>query len=185
MASLTEGERACLSLVARNMSSKEIALELGVSPHTIDQRLKKAMRTLGVANRRIAARLYSDTYGTDDVRELVHQSPDVAVDTLERPQSLASGHGDRIQTKERSPAGFDRQSETKDDKVRDTAAAIPAAPATETDRHDPLAAILGPIDRTGGRSFGERIVRMLAISVISALAFGAILSGLHSIGSLF
>lgn len=53
---LTARERDCLRLVARGMSSKEIALALGLSPLTVDGYLKEAVRTLGVSSRREAAR---------------------------------------------------------------------------------------------------------------------------------
>ncbi len=54
---LTARERDCLRLVARGMSSKEIALALGLSPLTVDGYLKEAVRTLGVSSRREAARV--------------------------------------------------------------------------------------------------------------------------------
>lgn len=54
---LTARERDCLRLVARGMSSKEIALQLGLSPLTVDGYLKEAVRTLGAASRRDAARM--------------------------------------------------------------------------------------------------------------------------------
>ncbi len=54
---LTARERDCLRLVARGMSSKEIALTLGLSPLTVDGYLKEAARTLGVSSRREAARI--------------------------------------------------------------------------------------------------------------------------------
>jgi DNA-binding CsgD family transcriptional regulator len=54
---LSEGQLACMSLVAQNLTSKEIACRLGISPHTVDQRVRQSLRTLGVTNRRQAARL--------------------------------------------------------------------------------------------------------------------------------
>lgn len=53
---LTPRERECLSLVARHLGSKEIARELGISPHTVDGYLDEARRKLGAATRRDAAR---------------------------------------------------------------------------------------------------------------------------------
>ena len=58
IARLTDGQRECLLLVAQMHSSKEIARLLGKSPHTVDERLKKAAAALGVASRFEAARLY-------------------------------------------------------------------------------------------------------------------------------
>ncbi|HEX7857679.1 MAG TPA: helix-turn-helix transcriptional regulator [Sphingobium sp.] len=57
---LSESQRTCLRLVGAGMSSKEIALETGLSPQTIDQYLRRAAVTLGASNRREAARLLAD-----------------------------------------------------------------------------------------------------------------------------
>jgi DNA-binding CsgD family transcriptional regulator len=57
---LTESQKACLRLVAAGRSSKEIALETGLSPQTIDQYLRRAAMTLGASNRREAARLFAE-----------------------------------------------------------------------------------------------------------------------------
>jgi len=57
---LTDTQQTCLRLVARNLSSKEIAIETGLSPQTVDQYLSKAATILGASNRREAARLLAD-----------------------------------------------------------------------------------------------------------------------------
>jgi hypothetical protein len=44
-------------MVNRRMETKEIARELGISPNGVNQRIKAAMRTLGVTKRRDAASL--------------------------------------------------------------------------------------------------------------------------------
>lgn len=53
---LTDRQIDCLRLVGQGLSSKEIAATLGISHHTVDLHLKRAIRTLGVASRRDAAR---------------------------------------------------------------------------------------------------------------------------------
>ncbi len=53
--SLSEGQRACLRMVQLQMTSKEIARHLGISSHTVDQRIRFAMRTLGSRSRNEAA----------------------------------------------------------------------------------------------------------------------------------
>ncbi|WP_374148157.1 helix-turn-helix transcriptional regulator, partial [Sphingomonas sp. 28-63-12] len=53
---LTDRERTCLRLVARGRSSKEIGAELGISHHTVDLYLKRAIKTLQASSRRDAAR---------------------------------------------------------------------------------------------------------------------------------
>lgn len=55
IARLTAGQRACLDLVDDHATSKEIALALGISRHTVDARLRQAMQVLGVTSRREAA----------------------------------------------------------------------------------------------------------------------------------
>lgn len=55
---LTEAQRTCLRLVARGLSSKEIARETDLSPQTVDQYLSKASALIGVASRREAARQF-------------------------------------------------------------------------------------------------------------------------------
>src|SRR5688500_1538303 len=56
---LTRGQLECLLLVRNHLTSKEIAPILGVSPHTVDQRIRTALRILGCQNRQQAARLVS------------------------------------------------------------------------------------------------------------------------------
>ena len=51
------GQLDCLRLVDQHLSSKEIAGELGISPHTVDQRIRHALQILGVERRTQAARL--------------------------------------------------------------------------------------------------------------------------------
>lgn len=57
MARLTIGQRLCLLLVAEHRSSKEIGRHLGISPHTVDQRIRFALKTLGARDRYEASRL--------------------------------------------------------------------------------------------------------------------------------
>jgi|GEM_PF-855725 len=54
---LTAGERDCLRRVYAHMTSKDIARELGLSNHTVDMRLRTAIKKLEVNNRIEAARL--------------------------------------------------------------------------------------------------------------------------------
>lgn len=57
---LTEMQRTCLRLVARNRSSKEIAQETGLSHQTVDQYISRAAAALGATNRREAARILTE-----------------------------------------------------------------------------------------------------------------------------
>ena len=68
---LTGRERAYLQLVRNGMSSKEIALQFGVQPGTVDSGIKSAMAKLGTSSRRSAARMAADW----ETQKLACQSP--------------------------------------------------------------------------------------------------------------
>src|SRR4051794_11884823 len=63
IARLTAGQLDCLRLVDQHLSSKEIAAELGISSHTVDQRIRQSLHTLGVERRSQAARLVAQSSG--------------------------------------------------------------------------------------------------------------------------
>lgn len=78
IARLSEGQKTCLRQVREHRTSKEIARELGISKHTVDQRLKLAATTLGVAGRTEAALLFArhDPEGVYD--RIVYDPVDIA-----------------------------------------------------------------------------------------------------------
>jgi DNA-binding CsgD family transcriptional regulator len=57
VAVLTPKERECLRLVAQQLSSKEIARELGISKASVDTYCNRARAKLGVSSRRAAAQI--------------------------------------------------------------------------------------------------------------------------------
>jgi len=73
VAKLSRGQLDCLLLVDQHLSSKEIAAELNISPHTVDQRIRIALQTLGVERRTQAARLVAGHHAP--YQRLIHQSP--------------------------------------------------------------------------------------------------------------
>ena len=77
VARLTQGQIECLLLVDRHHSSKEIAAKLGISPHTVDQRVRGALEKLGVKSRGEAARKVIAALSGEDptYQRLIHQSP--------------------------------------------------------------------------------------------------------------
>src|SRR5678816_3031383 len=60
---LSKGQLDCLLLVDQHLSSKEIAVELGISPHTVDQRIRLALQILNVERRSHAARMVARELG--------------------------------------------------------------------------------------------------------------------------
>jgi DNA-binding CsgD family transcriptional regulator len=113
VARLTPGQLDCLRLVNEHLSSKEIAAELHISPHTVDQRIRAALHILvraalhilGVERRSQAARLVSrhapsvPTAGDAAHQRLIHQSPYVEGDRIsDQPMATVSHqirHADR------------------------------------------------------------------------------------------
>ena len=73
VAKLSAGQLDALLLVDQHLSSKEIAVELGISPHTVDQRVRGALQILGVERRAQAARLVAQAHGP--YQRLIHQTP--------------------------------------------------------------------------------------------------------------
>lgn len=60
--SISAQQRECLRLVWQQLSSKEIALRLGISKNTVDGYIAEAVIRLGARDRRHAARIcFSDT----------------------------------------------------------------------------------------------------------------------------
>ena len=116
---LSQGQIECLLLVDRHHSSKEIAAQLGISPHTVDQRIRGALEKLGVERRGEAARMVAAALSPDDpaYQRLIHQSPHIDPDARSGQEEAAVGtkirHADRAgeasppgNLTEQSPAGF-------------------------------------------------------------------------------
>jgi DNA-binding CsgD family transcriptional regulator len=83
---LSDGQCDCLRLVAEHRSSKEIARLLGISPHTVDQRLKRATTILAVESRFEAARLFMN-----HERQCGHAGPVYDALVYQRPDLLQFG----------------------------------------------------------------------------------------------
>jgi DNA-binding CsgD family transcriptional regulator len=109
VARLSPGQVEVLLLVDVHHSSKEIAARLGISPHTVDQRIRGALDKLGVERRGEAARMVAAAVPPEDptYQRLIHQSPHIDAAVLARHQSGAVGnqirHADRAG--EASPPG--------------------------------------------------------------------------------
>ena len=94
---LSQGQLDCLRLVNEHLSSKEISAELGISPHTVDQRIRGALAILGVERRSQAARLVAKTTGP--YQRLIYQTPDIGrsgpIDQPEAAVDIQIRHVDR------------------------------------------------------------------------------------------
>jgi DNA-binding CsgD family transcriptional regulator len=118
VAKLSPGQIECLLLVDTHHSSKEIAAKLGISPHTVDQRIRGALEKLGVERRGEAARLVAASLLHDPAyQRLIHQSPyiDPRVQLADEDGTVGNliRHADRAgevnpsgHLTEQSPVGF-------------------------------------------------------------------------------
>jgi DNA-binding CsgD family transcriptional regulator len=86
--SLSEGQKACLRLVAQGMSSKEIAKALDLTPQTVDTYLKASMSRLGASNRREAARML---VAAEESQKLGSPPASLAEHELQADQSPSTG----------------------------------------------------------------------------------------------
>ena len=77
---LSKGQLEVLRLVDLHHNSKEIAAKLGISSHTVDQRVRGAIRLLGVSRRSEAARMVGEAGPGHEYQRLIHQAPDVDAD---------------------------------------------------------------------------------------------------------
>jgi DNA-binding CsgD family transcriptional regulator len=73
---LTAGEKECLHRRLRHQSAKEMAIELGVSPHAVEKRLKMARAKLGLSSSLEAARLLADS---EWYQQTTPRSPELAL----------------------------------------------------------------------------------------------------------
>ena len=110
VARLSPGQIDCLLLVNQLLSSKEIAVRLGISSHTVDQRIRGALEKLGVERRGEAARMVAASLSPSDAayQRLIHQSPHIDAATGNGHQAGAVSfqirHADRAG--EASPSGI-------------------------------------------------------------------------------
>ena len=180
VAALTDGQRDCLRLVLRHMTSKDIARAISISPHTVDMRLRTAMRTLGVASRFAAARALADHEGdADEYQPLIYQAPELAIAT---PAAIMA-----VPAQTTSDDHALQHPETRFDPGVEPPAGGP--PRTAGVRYDerhfatPLARSLPWGDRNR-LTPGARLAWIAMIAIGSALGFGAILAALEALKKL-
>jgi DNA-binding CsgD family transcriptional regulator len=166
VARLTSGQLACLRLVGKHLSSKEIAAELQISPHTVDQRVRQSLHILGVERRSQAARIIAEHGG--EYQRLIHQPPHVEPSRLTSEQvgavSIQIRHADSAG--EAGGAGF----------ITEQRPAV-----FRSSLHLPFATRSNPRNEM---SVGERLLWIVLISIGAAFSAGMYLAGLESLARL-
>jgi DNA-binding CsgD family transcriptional regulator len=199
LAQLTDGQRDCLRLVYQHMKSKDIARTLGVSPHTVDMRLRTAMKTLSVGSRIEAARLLvqleAGGAGADAYQPLIYHTPDVVSSavsaTFRLPASSQPGDPAHQGHQLRFSPDVDPNGSGP---PRDTLASVAfgsahlssgtGADVTNPDIGSrPLVEAL-PRGKKNTLGVGARIGWIFGIAVCSAMAFGAVMAALASLKTL-
>lgn len=166
VAKLTQGQLDCLLLVDQLLSSKEIATELKISPHTVDQRIRQALQILGVERRNQAARVVAQH--KEPYQRLIHQSPYIpANEQTGHPEAAVSHqirHADRAG--EIGGAGFLTEQR----------------PASfRSSLQPPFATRSNPRNEM---SVGQRLFWIAAIAIGAAFSAGMYLAGLESLSRL-
>ena len=164
---LSVGQLDCLRLVNEHLSSKEIATELDISPHTVDQRIRGALHILGVERRSQAARVVAQYGG--EYQRLIHQTPHIEPHALSGHPEAAVGtqirHADRAG--EAGGAGF-----------RTEQRAVAFGPLLQL----PFATRSNPRNEM---SVGQRLLWIVIIAMGAAFSAGMYLAGLESLDRLF
>jgi DNA-binding CsgD family transcriptional regulator len=167
IARLTEQQRACLRFVYAHLTSKEIAPLLGIEPGSVDQHIKAAMRTLGVSDRRTAARIFAEHEARHDAQPLVYQPLDIASPTdpgTFGPPIESGWHSSGL-------SGGAMREQQASFRVA-TSGGAPTLPL--------------PIGTTrpGDLNWLTRLAWIAAIAIGVALAFGALVSAIEALGRL-
>lgn len=169
VARLTGGQLDCLRLVDQLLSSKEIAAELHISPHTVDQRIRQALQILGVERRTQAARLVAQHAGPYEgpYQRLIHQSPYIEPGANPAQPRAAVSHQIRH---------ADRAGETGE-----LGFLTEQRPATWSSLQLPFATRSNPRNEM---SVGQRLFWIAAIAIGAAFSAGMYLAGLESLARL-
>jgi DNA-binding CsgD family transcriptional regulator len=168
---LNGGQRDCLRLVLAHHNSKEIARELGVSPHTVDQRLRTAMRILDAQSRFEAARKFAAVDMEGQYQTLIYQMPDV--EPPRKNERLGPSIGGVSSDKMRSVAEASNG-------AGGVAATVVERPEFRR-RQVPVPRFRG---EENGLGTAERLGWVLAIAIASALSFGGLIAGLEALSRL-
>jgi DNA-binding CsgD family transcriptional regulator len=163
IARLSSGQLDCLRLVDQHLSSKEIAVELNISPHTVDQRIRGALQILGVERRTQAARVVAAHSGP--YQRLIHQSPYLQPEPGSGHEEAAVSH--QIRHADRAgragASGFITEQRPED-----------FQPFLQL----PIATRSNPRNEM---SVGQRLLWIVLISIGAAFSAGMYLAGLESL----
>ena len=165
VAKLTRGQLDCLLLVDQHLSSKEIAAELNISPHTVDQRVRLALQALGVERRTHAARIIARHH--QPYQRLIHQTPHIEGGQSAAHSAVAISH--QIRHADRAGEAGGPELKTEQRTIARSSLALPFA--TRSYPRNEM-------------SVGLRLVWIVLIATGAAFSAGMFLAGLESLARL-
>lgn len=161
--------KECLRLAAQHYSSKEIARMLGISKHTVDQRLRHATQQLGASSRFDAARRFTELEGgvvsKNICDQVVYDAADMSLRLIDGSYGLSGSETDQLSDRNVS-------------RLQDAPSAFSLG-----DRSS-LEALLRPevfAGKASPPSLGLRAKTLLVVgtAAVSLLAFGAAVAALE------
>lgn len=167
IAKLTEQQRACLRHVYAHLTSKEIAPIMGIEPGSVDQHIKAAMKTLGVGDRRTAARILAEYEGLSDSPAVTYppRNPQSPTDRYDFVPPIVSGW------QPHESAGGSMREEQAFFRV--------ATPGGSPAFQFPIGS-----SKPGDLNWVSRLGWIAVIAIGVALAFGALVSAIEALGRL-
>lgn len=163
---LTQPQIDVLTRVAQFKSSKQIARELGISHHTVDQRIRSIIEKMGVETRAEAARAFIEARDNKNFAEngicesLAYQMPDMDIPSSLTDQQLSPG--------EWNPAG-DRQEQ----QLKETQAFYFAGDPILQNRLS-WASVLTKVDRQNDLTALGRTICIMLTMLLTLLVVGAL-----------
>jgi DNA-binding CsgD family transcriptional regulator len=176
VARLSEGQRACLRMVYRHMETKEIARILEISPDGVAQRIKTAMRILGVHRRRDAARMLAEAEGIAPAAASPTYPPQVNPSWDIASLADAPMMGRSMESERPGHSAFAGRG-LREEQMAYEAAILPP----------PGARLPFPLRETRPNDVGwaMRLAWIASIAIGGALAFGALAAGVEALARLF
>jgi DNA-binding CsgD family transcriptional regulator len=167
--SLTDAQKECLRLVLAHFSSKQIARQLGISRHTVDQRLRVAIQKLNATDRWEAARILASTESNGDFaasaayQPIVYQSPQ-----LPNLPDIPTVNG--------SGGEGDCRSDNRGESLNDgpSLSAIMVASEATKPQNVPVGEWV-----EGAKPLSVKVGMILGVCILSLIAFTAVVSALE------
>lgn len=177
---LSDSERECLRLVLLHMTSKQIARRLGVSPHTVDARVRMAMKTLKASNRTEAALMLQEVEGdANDSFSLSGTLQDLPL--VSQP---AANQNLPLYSNDVDYADLEEEHHFALGSLNDHAAAM-SLPKVPTQNSSLLPVFFGKTIPKNTMSPYSRLAVIVGICVASILTLSITISALQSLSSLY